>query len=157
MVYFLALTLPVQDLEFYSTAKPTPYESDCPPLSDIENNSKERKFVTGTLCFYTNRFCLSGQCCGHKGMFTLLHFSLCWLRLVLYRSLCVFRLDTVFIVKPAVSGKLRFDTNRFCLPGSLLRAQYRMFLNIVTRFSLLIIAILFPSCLHFDNFPIPTW
>ena len=77
---YLALTLPVQDLEFYSTAKPTPYESDC-PLSDIENNSKENplilKFVTGTLRFYTNRFCLPGHCCGHKDMFTLLHFSLC--------------------------------------------------------------------------------
>ena len=32
---------------------------------------------SGKLHLYLNRFCLPGQCCGHKGMFTLLHFSLC--------------------------------------------------------------------------------
>ena len=34
--------------------------------------------VSSKLRFYTNRFCLhSLACCGHKGMFTLLHFFLC--------------------------------------------------------------------------------
>ena len=31
---------------------------------------------SGKLRFYTNCLCLAGRCCGHKGMFTLLHFYL---------------------------------------------------------------------------------
>ena len=48
-------------------------------LEARENEDEEviMKILSGKLRFYTNRFCLPGQCCGHKGMFTLLHFSLC--------------------------------------------------------------------------------